>query len=105
VKVALQTALAYVSGVKISVLFDTGSQKVFISKKAASKLSVGPVQSERLCIKAFGRNETEKERRYVHKLTVCPMFAGKSVTIEACEVHEINSSNVKAKKIKINYSI
>ena len=105
VKVALQTALAYVNGVQMRVLFDTGSQKTFISKKAASKLSVVPVRSEKLGIKAFGRSASEIEKRDVYELTVCPMFAGKSVSIEAYEVCEISCiSNVKAQEIKKNYS-
>ena len=37
---ALQTVLAFVNGVKTRISFDTGSQKPFINKKAASKLSV-----------------------------------------------------------------
>ena len=105
VKVALQTALAYVNGVKMRTLFDTGSQKTFISKKAASKLSVVPVRSEKLGIKAFGRSEAEIEKRDVYELIVCPVFAGESVTIEAYEVCEISCiSNVKAQEIKQNYS-
>ena len=105
VKVALQTALAYVNGVKMRILFDTGSQKTFISRKAASKLSVVPVRSEKLGIKAFGRSEAEIEKRDVYELIVCPVFAGESVTIEAYEVCEISCiSNVKAQEIKQNYS-
>ena len=105
VKVALQTALAYVNGVKMRILFDTGSQKTFISKNAASRLSVVPVRNEKLGIKAFGRSEAEIEKRDVYELIMCPVFAGESVTIEAYEVCEISCiSNVKAQEIKQKYS-
>ena len=64
-----------------------------------------PVRSEKLGIKAFGRSEAEIERRDVYELTVCPVFAGESVTIEAYEVCKISCiGNVKAQEIKKNYS-
>ncbi len=56
------------------VLFDTGSQKTFISKKAARQLDVRHVRSEELGIKAFGRSEAEVEMRDVYKFSVDPLF-------------------------------
>ena len=71
-KVAPQTTLAYVNGVKMRVLFDTGSQKTFISKKAARKLSVMPMRSEKLDIKALGISEADSEEIIYYQQCALP---------------------------------
>ena len=67
--VLLQTAVASVSGVdqlfpevKMKILFDSGSQKSYISELARKKLNLTPIRTEKILIKTSGReNEQLKE--------------------------------------------
>ena len=64
--VALQTALAVVDDKKesrVRVLFDTGSQKSFITERAVRKHGLRPVRKEELGIKAFGSTEADVAER------------------------------------------
>ena len=106
-RVALQTALARVKGRRESrmrVLFDTGSQKTFISAKAVDRLALKPLREESLGIKTFGKSEPEVKMREVYELELEPLHNGKSVTVEAFLVDEISTiSNVHVEEIKKNY--
>ena len=93
-RVALQTALANVEGkkeVKMRVMFDTGSQKTFITAKAVNKSGAKPVRKESLGIKAFGRSEPEVVMRDVFELPLVSLNGGKSITVEAFLVNEIST--------------
>ena len=93
-RVALQTALANGNGKresKVRVLFDTGSQKSFITAKAIGNLGLRPVRSETLGIKAFGSREADIAKREVYEFTLCPLRGGKRVKIECFVVNDISS--------------
>ena len=67
--VLLQTAIAHVSRVhqlhpvvNMRILFDSGSQKSYISERAKAKLNLLPKRKEKLLIKTFSQeNEQLKE--------------------------------------------
>ena len=52
------------------MLYDTGSQKTFITAKAVGRFGLRPVRKEKIGIKAFGRNEAEVEMRDVVELSL-----------------------------------
>ena len=106
-RVALQTALAKVNGKKewkVRVLFDSGSQKSFISAKVVGKLGLMPVRKEQLGIKAFGRNEAEMKERDVYQISIDPLLQGKSVVIEVYAVDEISTvGNIHVERVRRGY--
>ena len=67
--ILLQTAIAQVSRVhqlhpvvNMRILFDSGSQRSYISERAKAKLNLPPKRKEKLLIKTFGQeNEQLKE--------------------------------------------
>ena len=68
VQLALQTALACLNREKekqVRVMFDSGSQKTFISAKAVSKLGFECERNEELGIRTFGSKEPEMAVRRV----------------------------------------
>ena len=105
--VALQTALAVVDHKKesrVRVLFDTGSQKSFITERAVCKHGLRPVRKEELGIKAFGSTEADVAERDVVKLSLSPLNGGKKVFIEVFVVKDISSiPNVHVESVKLNY--
>ena len=81
-KVALQTAVANVNGMKdgrVRVLFDSGSHRSFVTAAAVEKLGLRPVRRENLSIKAFGSNEAENRMREVVEFYLVPVVGGKGV--------------------------
>ena len=108
VQVALQTALACVNSErekKVRVLFDSGSQKTFISAKAVNRLGLEPERSEELGIKTFGSREPYLAVRRVFRFSLSPLFEGIPVEVEAFEVNEISSvANIHVEQIKHNYA-
>lgn len=105
--VALQTALAVMDDKKesrVRVLFDTGSQKSFITEGAVRKHRLRPVRKEELGIKVFGSTEADVAERDIVKLSLSPVNGGKKVFIEAFFVKDISSiPNVHIESIKFNY--
>ena len=106
--VALQTALARVGGRKesrVRVLFDSGSQKTFISAKVVDKLDLKPLREESLGIKTFGQSEPEIKKRAVYEFLLEPLKNnGKSVNVEAFLVDDICTiSNIDVEQVKRNY--
>ena len=62
---ALQTALARVEGKeknRVRVLYDSGSQRTFISAKAVKRLDLKSLREENLAIKKFGESEPGVKR-------------------------------------------
>ena len=106
-KVALQTALARVNGkkgCKVGVLFDSGSQRSFISARAVSSLGLVPVRKEPLGIKTFGKSEPEVRTREVYRFSLDPLFEGRPVSMEAFAVEEISTiSNIHVEEMKYNF--
>lgn len=106
-KVALQTAVANVNGMKegkVRVLFDSGSHRSFITAAAVEKLRLRPVRSENLSIKAFGSNEAENGMREVVEFHLVPVGGGKKVKISCFVVKSIgNISNIHLEEVKQVY--
>ena len=93
-RVALQTALAAVEGKrkgKLRVLFDTGSQRTFVSMKAVTRLDLKPIREENLSIKVIGRSEAETALRKVFEIPLIPLCGGRKVSVEAFLINEISS--------------
>ena len=107
-KVALQTAVANVNGMKdgkVRVLFDSGSHRSFITAAALEKLGLRPVRKENLSIKAFGSNEAENSMRDVVEFHLVPIRGGKGVKISCFVVRSIGSiSNIHLEEVKQVYS-
>ena len=90
--VALQTALAVIDNKKegkVRVLFDSGSQKSFVTAKTVSKLGLNYVRKENLGIRVFGSNETDYALREIVNFTISPVSEGESVNVECFVVPEI----------------
>ena len=107
-RVALQTAIARVNGVmgkNVRVLFDSGSQRTFVTVKAARRLGIEPVRKEEMRIKAFGVKEAEVKEREVYRFSLSPVFRSTSnVFVEAVGVVDISSiANQRVERIKKNY--
>lgn len=84
-KVGLQTALEKVNAKserKVRELFDTGSQKSFITVRAVENVELRPGNKERLGIKAFQGKE----------FLLQPLRGGKRVKIECFLVDDVSSS-------------
>ena len=107
-RVAFQTALANVDGKKecrVQVLFDTGSQRTFITAKAVGRLGLKPVREESLGIKAFGSRETNVAKRGILELSLSSVSGGGDTVIEAFVVDDISTiTNEHVEIIKQNYS-
>ena len=106
-KVALQTAVANVNGIKdgrVRVLFDSGSHRSFVTAAAVEKLGLRPVRRENLSIKAFGSIEAENRMREVVEFYLVPVVGGKGVKISCFVVESIGSiSNVHLEEVKHIY--
>ena len=93
-KVALQTALAVVDDKKertVRVLFDSGSQKSFVTAKTVQGLRLKAVRKEKVGIRVFGMNDAEYEVREVVRFRVSSVNGGESVEVECYVVPEISS--------------
>ena len=106
-KVALQTAVANVNGMKegrVRVLFDCGSHRSFITLSAVEKLGLTSVKKENLSINVFGSIEAEGRVREVVELYLFPVGKGKEVKISCFVVESIGSiSNVHLEEVKQIY--
>eukprot|EP00794_Sanderia_malayensis_P018333 gene18333-biopygen12280 len=103
-RVALQTALAMVDGKRecvVRVLFDTGSQKSFITAKAASRLGLRPERSEELTIKTFGSKGGNFAAREVVKFDLSSLQGEEGNKVEAFIVGNISDlPNIHAEVVK-----
>ena len=108
-QVALQTALARVEGKeksRVGVLYDSGSQKTFISAKDVNKLDLKPLREEMLAIKKVGESEPEIKKREVYEVTLAPLKRnGEGVKVEAFVVDEISTiHNIHVETIMKDYA-
>ena len=108
-QVALQTALARVEGKeksRVRVLYDSGSQKTFISAKVVNKLGLKPLREEMLAIKKFGESEPEVKKREVYEMILAPLKRNvEGVKVEAFVVDEISTiHNIHVERIKKDYA-
>ena len=92
--VVLQTALAKVNDKKecrVRVLFDTGSQKTFITAKAVGRLGLEAVREESLGIRAFGSKDANVSKRKICKLSLSPIRGDGKINVEAFVVKDISN--------------
>ena len=84
--------------------FDTGSHKSFITAEAVDRLSLRPVRSESLGIKAFGQTEADRKERDVLEFSLTPLRGGKVVDTSCFVVDAItNIVNVHPEEVKKQY--
>lgn len=94
--VLLQTAQAYIgkeeptSGVRVRVIFDSGSQKSFIKASVRDQLKLPTITKETLVINTFGNGKTDNEKICDRvQLTVGDVGGNSSTKMEAYVVPEI----------------
>ena len=105
-KVALQTALGFIVDKrerKVRVLFDSRSQKSFVTSEAVCMMGLNVVRKENLGIRVFGRNETEYAMRDVVGFSISPVNRGKSINIECFVVPKIANMNEHVESVKHDY--
>lgn len=91
-RVALQTAQAFVQGkrnVRVRVLFDSGSQKSFVTSNVVSNANIYPFKQESLSICRFGDKEAIVSSNDVVMLNLMPAGGGQGVSINAYVVDSI----------------
>ena len=90
---------------RVRVLFDTGSQRTFVTAKAVGKIGLEPIREERVGFKAFGSKDTDVARRGIYKLSLGPVNGDTDIVIEASVVNDISTiANEHVEVIKQNYS-
>ena len=90
---ALQTVQAIVNGndeVRVHLLFDSGSQKTFVTPNVVREAGLLTVRKERLGIRVSGSTETDRKVRDVVELDLKATNGGKRVKIEAVVVDKIS---------------
>ena len=104
---ALQTAQAIVNGSNentVRVLFDSGSQKTFVTRDVVEKAKLGIVRKETLGIKTFGSEEIDRKVRNVVELDLRAMNRGRRVKIEAYVVEKISDvANCHVEHVQMLY--
>ena len=102
------TALANVEGMKketLRVIFDTGSQKSFITAEVVAKLGLRPKRREVLEILPFGSTDAEVKTRDVVEVGLVHVDGKKIVTLQCYVVDEISSiTNSHPEIVKKTYS-
>eukprot|EP00794_Sanderia_malayensis_P004267 gene4267-biopygen3471 len=109
-RAVLQTALALAKGnkdsssLKVRVLFDSGSHKTFITRNAATKLSLQPLREERLAISTFGDVKADERVRDVVRVELESTERRNVGNIEAYVVDKISQvANEHLELIKHDY--
>ena len=104
---ALQTVQAVVNGKeenKVCVLFDSGSQKTFVTAEVVEKAKLRVVRKEMLGIKAFGNVDSDRKLRDVVELDLRAMGRGRRMKIEAYVVGKISDvGNCHVEHVKMFY--
>ena len=90
---ALQTAQALINGdrdLRVHVIFDSGSQKSFITARAAEMAGLHPIRRKRLGIKVFGSDEGKYEERDLVVFDLMNVKGGERVRMPAFIVDNIS---------------
>ena len=107
-RVALQTAQGILKGERtkrVRVLFDSGSQKSFVTSRAMNEAKLRVVRDEWLEINTFGGAMKEGKMRKVVDLEIDSIKGGHSVRIEALVVPQISHvRNEHLELVKGEYS-
>ncbi|XP_065070921.1 uncharacterized protein LOC135695676 [Rhopilema esculentum] len=108
-RAALQTAQAIVVGkpqVRARVLFDTGSDKTFVTRGLVDHLALKPIRREPLGIKTFGSNNVDEGMREIVEIKLLPVRGeGSAVKLNAFVVDHISEiSNVHPEIVKHEYA-
>ncbi|XP_065062455.1 uncharacterized protein LOC135689235, partial [Rhopilema esculentum] len=107
-RAVLQTAKAVVTGnirdVKARVLFDSGSQRSFVTRSMVEKLGLNPIKQVRLGIKTFGSQNMDEKIRDVVELELKGVESGGKVKIQAFVVNEVSEiRNEHVEILKYDY--
>ena len=106
-KISLQTTQALIAGSvqgRVRVLFDSGSQRSFVTAKAARNHVLGIVRKEWAAINTFGQVVKESGLMEVVQFDIMPLRADRSLRLEAYVVPEIsNISNEHVEVVKNDY--
>ena len=83
--VLLQTARAFAKNgarsIPVRVLFDTGSQRSYITNSVQAKLKLEPIKKETLHLNTFGDNKFTRQSCEVYKLVIENKNGGKGVEL------------------------
>ena len=94
--IALQTAQAILrikdrkQPVKCRVMFDSGSQRSFVTTAIVKLLGGKPMEKEWMRINGFGVTEPKRKLCNVLEICVSPVNGGESVKVNVCEVSFIS---------------
>ena len=106
--VAMQTAQALVLGqseCRVRVLFDSGSNKSFVTTSVKECINPKVQRKEWLQLTTFGNSSEQSGLRDVVELELCSLTGGSVTKIEAYVVPVIsNIKNVHVDSVKCNYS-
>ncbi|XP_022802638.1 uncharacterized protein LOC111340115 [Stylophora pistillata] len=106
-KIALHTAQALIAGSvkgRMRVLFESGSQRSFVTAKAARNHGLGIVRKEWVAINTFRQVVKESGLMEVVQFDIMPLRANRSLRLEAYVVPEIsNISNEHVEVVKNDY--
>ncbi len=104
---ALQLARGVVNGdaeKSVRVLFDSGSQKSFVTVRVVEKCGLRVVRSEKLGIRTFGSEEADVKEREVVQFDLMNVDGGERVKIEAYVVNKISDvSNFHVELVKKDF--
>jgi hypothetical protein len=87
--------------VRVRVMFDSGSQRSFVTGKVAQKAGVPVKRKEWVEIRTFGQEKVEGKLREVFELRVAPVQGGESVNIEVYgvdSISQIRNEHVETRK-------
>ena len=106
-RVALQTGQGIASGKtreRVRVLFDSGSQKTFVTAKLVNQAGLPEVRKEWLSICTFGGQEMRGGLKPVVGVNIQPLAGGEGVTLEAFVVPKISEiRNGRLDLVKCEY--
>ena len=104
---ALHTARAIVNGnegSEVRVLFDSGSQKTFVTAEVVERAKIRVARKEILGIRAFGSAECERKLRDVVELDLRAIKGGRRIKVEAYVVGQISEvANCHVEQVKKFY--
>ena len=89
------------SAVRVKVLFDTGSQRSFVTPRVAS--GIQPIRKETVEISTFGQEGTIKGQKEVFAFELCPVNGGEGTKIEAYLVpciSRVRNEHIEVKKLQ-----
>ncbi|KAG1683753.1 Zinc finger SWIM domain-containing protein 3 [Nymphon striatum] len=97
--VVLQTSTVHISNqnetLLVRCLMDSGSQRTYITKDIADRLSLTPIRHEYISLETFGGNTTVPSQIAVVKIVLNSRFHSKKYILEALVIDKISDSSFK----------